>query len=261
MIKFLTLFHLFLLSNLIWAQQETDSIIITDRPDLTESSITVPYKSIQLETGLLVFVDDASNTSEFKTTLYQFPAILIRYGLFKNIELRVFNQFVKESVNNPLIPNKERSTYGIDNLQLGTKINLVKENGIWPEIAILSHVVLPLGSANFKNAKTLANIVFSLSHTVSNRFSIGYNLGWTTDGVNQNGSGTYTFAMGYGVSKKVGCYLEMYGLLKNMESLTIGFDGGFTYLISNNMQLDLSAGRGVSENNYFFSAGYSVLIR
>ena len=108
-----------------FAQQSLgDATIITDRPDLTESSRAVPYKSIQIETGFLMFVENPSVSSEFSTTLYQFPTTLVRFGLLKNAELRIFNQFVNERDNNPSTPSNDRSTYGVDNLQVGTKINL-----------------------------------------------------------------------------------------------------------------------------------------
>jgi len=244
-----------------FAQQSLeDTTIITDRPDLTESSRAVPYKSIQIETGFLMLVEKPSESSEFSTTLYQFPTTLVRFGFLKNAELRIFNQFVNERANNPSTPFNERSTYGIDNLQIGTKINLTTEKGLRPEIALLSHVVLPFGTDDFKNAKTLFNFVFSLSHTLSNKLSLGYNLGWTTDNINANGTGTYTLVFGYTISPKIGFYTEAYGLLKNLETGTLGLDGGVTYLLNNKIQLDLSVARSVSEENYFFSTGFSWLI-
>lgn len=243
-----------------FSQVATEDIIITDRPDLTESSRTVPHKSIQIETGFLMVVEQPNEPTEFKNILYQFPATLVRFGIFENVELRLFNQFVNERSNNPSLILKERSTYGIDNLQLGTKINITTEKGLRPEIALLSHIVLPLGSEQFKNDKTLFNLVFSLSHTLSNKFSLGYNLGWTSNDINLKGSGTYTLAIGYTISPKLGFYAEGYGALQNLETLTLGLDGGFAYLLKNNIQLDLSAGKSITENDYFVSAGFSLLI-
>jgi len=71
-----------------FAQQSKELEIVTDRPDLTESSRAVPHKSIQLETGVLMFVEEPLNIAEHKTTLYQLPATLVRIGLFKNIEFK-----------------------------------------------------------------------------------------------------------------------------------------------------------------------------
>lgn len=248
-----------LIANLAYSQNErSQEAIITDRPDLTESSRTVPHHSLQFEAGLLMFVNEPTSTSEFKNTLYQLPAVLARFGLFKNVELRLFNQFVNEKNSNPTL--KEKSVYGIDNLQIGTKINLLTEKGLRPEIALISHVVFPLGSEQFKNDKTLINFVFSLSHSLSEKFSLGYNLGWTSDNINANGTGLYTLAVGYSITSKLGFYAEGYGVLKNLETATLGIDGGFTYLLNSNIQLDISAGKGLTENNHFFSAGFSWLL-
>lgn len=252
-----------LLISMLRAYSQTELIheaIVTDRPDLTESSRTVPHRSIQIETGLLMFVEKSTDPSEFKTTLYQFPATLVRLGFFKNVELRLFNQFINEQSDNPSLPLEDRSVYGIDNLQIGTKINLTTQKGLRPEIAFLSHIVLPIGSSEFKNNKPLVNVVFSLSHTLSDKFSLGYNLGWTSDNTNENGTGTYTLALGYTISPKFSFYLEGYGLLKNLVTPTLGIDGGFTFLLNNKIQLDVSAGKSLTSHNYFLSTGFSLLI-
>ncbi len=127
---------------------------------LTESSRAVPHKSIQIETGVLMFVEQPTEPTEFKTTLYQFPAVLARIGLFKNVELRIFNQFINEKTHNPSLPKKQRSTYGMDNVQVGTKINLTTESGLRPEIALLSHIVLPVGNQQPEHNKPLAKRCF-----------------------------------------------------------------------------------------------------
>ncbi|MCF6359167.1 MAG: transporter [Cyclobacteriaceae bacterium] len=260
MFKYQLLSLIMLVSSLSFAQKADTITIVTDRPDLTESSRAVSHKSIQVETGIIMFVEQPTEPTAFKTTLVQFPAVLARIGLFKNVELRLFNQFIKEKTHNPSLPEKQRSTYGMDNFQIGTKINLTTEKGLWPEIALLSHLVLPVGSQQLENDKALVNFIFSLSHTLSNKFSLGYNLGWSSDNTNPNGTGIYTMALGYSISEKLGVFMECYGLLSNLETATLGFDGGFTYLLSPKMQLDVSAGKGISENNYFLSAGFSILI-
>jgi len=148
----------------------------------------------------------------------------------------------------------------MDNVQVGTKINLTTEKGLRPEIALLSHIVLPVGNQQPENNTPLVNLIFSLSHTLSNKFSLGYNLGWSSDNVHQNGIGIYTVALGYSISDNLGFFIEGYGFVNNLETATLSVDGGFTYLLSPKIQLDISAGKGISENNYFLSAGFSILI-
>ena len=62
--------------------------IITDRPDQTEASSTVPKNSFQIEMGIL-----AQTSSNKTVTNFAGPSTLIRYGISEKVELRLFNQF------------------------------------------------------------------------------------------------------------------------------------------------------------------------
>ncbi len=65
--------------------------IITDRPDQTESSSTVPKKSLQIESGMLIkFVEEG----DISLREIAIPTTLFRYGLSKVIEIRVANQYI-----------------------------------------------------------------------------------------------------------------------------------------------------------------------
>lgn len=234
-------------------------IINTDRPDLTESSRAVPARSLQIETGFLMDVINPKSADAYKTTLYSFPTPLIRWGLFKGIELRLFNTLISSNVEDPTIPVDERKSFGIGNLSIGTKIDLLKEKGIRPEMALIAHINLPTGSHEVSPDQVIFNISMSLSNTLSHKFSLGYNLGWFNGGNNDNGNGYYTLALGYGISPKFGVYIEGYGFFPNLNSATISIDGGFTYLLKPHMQFDISGGKGITFDTYFISFGFSVL--
>ena len=56
--------------------------IITDRPDFTESPVTVPVGSIQIETG-------AEYTRDNPASELSCPNALVRMGLFEKLECRI----------------------------------------------------------------------------------------------------------------------------------------------------------------------------
>ena len=72
----------------------------------------------------------------------------------------------------------------------------------------------------------------------------------------------YTIAYGYSISDKVGTFLEIYGDLPENSHFNHFWDAGFTYLIDNNFQLDISGGTGISQNiqDIYISAGISFRI-
>src|SRR4051812_11170810 len=59
--------------------------IETDRPDQTECSSVIPFKTIQVETGIVREIDRGSANTK---NLY-FPTTLIRIGTFHRAELRI----------------------------------------------------------------------------------------------------------------------------------------------------------------------------
>ena len=60
--------------------------IITDRPDQTESAVTVDPGILQIESGLLSQVE-GEGVNRFKSIVL--PTNLLRYGISNNVELRL----------------------------------------------------------------------------------------------------------------------------------------------------------------------------
>ena len=145
---------------------------------------------------------------------------------------------------------------------MGTKIFLAEENGILPEAALLASVSLPWGDDDVSSDEADPAFRFAFSHTLSDTVSLGYNLGaeWGTEGDSTLGSFVYTVALGVALSDAWGAYVELFG----EEGLSASgsahsFDGGLTYLVRENLQLDLLAGAGLSDDadDWFAGAGVS----
>jgi len=60
--------------------------LITDRPDQTESSSTVPKNSLQIETGV-IYENFSNDNTEFQNL--GLGTTLLRYGVWGNFELRL----------------------------------------------------------------------------------------------------------------------------------------------------------------------------
>ena len=139
--------------------------IITDRPDQTESSSTVPKGSFQIETGLsLEYVkSDGINYQNWYG-----PSNLFRVGLTDFIELRVVTSLV-----NLKNIGKEYSTTGISDLEVGGKVKLyTTKNGRFI-LGFLSHLVIPTGSDDLTNSKYGTINKLALSYSLSD--NIGFN--------------------------------------------------------------------------------------
>jgi hypothetical protein len=98
-----------------------------------------------------------------------------------------------------------------------------------------------------------------MQHTLSDRFVLAYNLGTEWDGETPEPTFIYTLTTGCSITEKLGSYLEIYGFLPQNQQADHRVDGGFTYLVTNNVMMDASGGIGLSPNapNYFISFGMS----
>lgn len=227
------------LNNVINAQE-----IVTDRPDQTESSTTIPFKSFQIELG---FGSENYNSEK----LLLLPTSLFRYGLSKSIELR----FAEQVAGIKIDANSE-TEYGLSDIELGLKIQVLKKEDINTEVAFISHLIIPTGSSELTNTNFGIINKLAISHSLTNYLDLGYNLGYNYLGTGY-GDLTYSLVLGISLSDKIGMYLETFGEDSDFKEITSNFDGGFTYLLKENLQLDYSMGYGINQKMNYFSLGFS----
>ena len=211
--------------------------IITDRPDQTEASIVLPKNILQIESGFSV---DQTNT--FNN--------LFRFGLSESVEIRLNTNYIfmdsKEGVN---IPSPK-----FGDIELGTKIQLFSSEKQTTTVAFLSHISIPTASKYYTNDGwgTLNRIL--ISHDLSQTLSIGYNLGY-----NKVYGAPDTFIYTLALAKSIGSwgvYAELFGENSKKESPN-SYDLGLTYLIKENIQFDVSLGKGFNNKMDYFALGVS----
>ncbi|MCK5814389.1 MAG: transporter [Flavobacteriaceae bacterium] len=219
--------------------------IITDRPDQTESSSTIPKGSLQIEMGFVA--SSYENINGFVG-----PSTLLRVGLLKGLELRIFNQYESYKLDFEFF-NEAYS--GISDLEAGFKVQLLKKEDVNTEIAFLSHIIIPTANDELSNDEVGIINKLSISHNISNKVSIGYNIGY--DYKEQIHSFTYSAALAFSLGKQLGSYIEAYGTYAEQGFYKSFLNVGFTSLISDNFQLDAAYGLGLNNDLQFFSAGFS----
>lgn len=221
--------------------------IVTDRPDQTESSVTVGKNNFQIESGLS-FLNNSNNSG----SSFFGPSALVRYGVSNGIELRFFAQHETTKI---VLEGETRKFSGINDLEIGAKFQIFKKSHVNTEIAFLSHVILPTANDNVSiNSFGTINKI-AISHTISNKVGLGYNVGF--DHVEKQSLLTYSLVIGIALSKNTGFYVESYGNLGESNNFESNFDTGFTYLVNNNFQLDVSYGVGLNNDMNYLSAGFS----
>ncbi len=241
----------------VYSQEELNSIgtIETDRPDATEASSTVPKNHLQFETGAFF---ETFEKNQIKTESFTYNTMLVRYGLSDNFELRLGWDF-REEITYLNSQKMGDIASGLSPLLLGMKVYITEEKGWIPEVSLIGHIFLPFtASTDYRPETTGIDFRFSLSHTLSEKSSLGYNIGMAWGEDSPEASYIYTLAYGYSITDTFGAYVELYGDLPEDNRANHYWDAGLTYLISNNFQLDVSFGTSITEGqDLLLSAGAS----
>lgn len=219
--------------------------IVTDRPDQTESSVTVATGNLQIESGVSI-------ANEGRVTSTFLPSTLLRYGIFEGVELRFVFQNESTEIS---LDGGNRKYQGFSDLEIGTKIQILKKENVNTEIAFLSHLIIPSAKTGITTDNFGVINKLSVSHSLSDIVGIGYNIGY--DLVEKQSALTYSVALGISFSDKVGFYVEPYGSWAEQNDFESNFDLGITYLVRPNLQLDVSYGTGINNDMNYLSAGFS----
>lgn len=221
--------------------------IATDRPDQTETPSLVPKGMFQMENGFAFErTDDNANTIAS-------PSSLLKFGVNDHFELRLIAEYITYQTD---FGDKSR----LEPMLIGLKVKLSEEKGVLPKTSFIAHLSLPfLSTEKFGDEGYAPEFRFTMQHTISDKIGLGYNLGAEWDGETTEPTFIYTLTTAFSVSEKAGVFIEVYGFSPEKDKADHRFDGGFTYLLSNNFMLDVSGGAGITENapDYFGSIGFS----
>jgi hypothetical protein len=236
---------------------DLDSPLVTDRPDFTEATTTVGRGVAQLEIGYTYAYDNDGAA----TKSHSYPEPLLRYGIFAEwLELRVGWNYVDEEIG--LTKNS-----GSEDLYLGFKIGLTPQEGILPEMAIIPQMTIPTGAAAFTGNEVLAGVNWlygwELTDFISTAGSTQFNRAIDSVSSDAYTEWAQSWTIGFTLTECFSGYTEWYAFFPHSadtESTEHYFNGGFAYLVHNDMQLDIRAGMGLNDaaTDYFIGTGVSI---
>lgn len=231
--------------------------IVTDRPDFTESTEVVPRGHFQIEGGSTwARVEDEESES--------LGEILVRIGAGERWEARIgAGSFTRSQ-------GDAGGASGFEDPSIGIKIRLSPEDNLIPpdrpSIALILLTSVPEGGEEVSDGTWIPEAKLGFAWELTPRFSAGSNLNYAyatdEDEDERFHQISASVTTGFAWTDRIGSFLEYYGFSK--ESLdgdtTHYFDTGVTFLISNDLQLDVRIGRGFNEADpdYFAGAGASL---
>lgn len=243
--------------------QENETVpgsINTDRPgEGTDSPFLVPLGNIQFENGFFFQYDQPDVGAEIQS--FNIPTGLIRYGLLPNLELRLGYGYLYQNED----PDNEfeQGIAGFDAISLGAKIFITEQKNLLPQMSLITSFTLPgTGKSQFQSNYLAPTLRLLAGHSVNDWLSIttNFDLNWNDD-LTQSILG-YAVSFDYSFSDNWGGFTEFYGYLPATGKNQHLFNAGFLYLITNDFQLDASAGVAFTENapDFFVSAGFAFRV-
>lgn len=222
--------------------------IVTDRPSQSNSSTVIPKSSFQVEAGASAIFTTSGATSASQLIA---PTTLLRYGVSNYFEFRAQTQF--ESYKAPLDLTR---TSGVADFQVGIKIRFLDNDEDQTKIAWVSHLSVPTGSRGVSSGEYSTINSLAVSHVLADNISLFYNAGYNVF-LDRYGDATYSIGASLGVTDKLNFFVESYGQYIQLKTYQASFDGGLSYLLKDNVQLDFSYGAGLNHKMNFLSLGFS----
>jgi hypothetical protein len=228
--------------------------LVTDRPDFTESTETVPQGMRQLEAGTTFGNQLAEESASLGESL-------LRIGTSAHTELRVaLNSYAYSRSGG-------QTVQGFEDVTLGTKIKLMSGGGdgsLKPALAVIVGSTIPTGGPRVTAGRFQPEVKFGLAWDLTSRVAFSSNLNYAhiTDETGTHGEYAATGSLGVGLTEHVASYAEYYTFqpVGTWLPSTHYFNGGLTFGFTDNLQLDVRSGLGlhrIAGPDYFLGLGIS----
>ena len=208
----------------------------------SSSGIDKNYFQIELES----LYSEQKEGSDFMKS-WSIPSVLLRYGLFKGVELQLNTPIIKEKLyeNDHLV----HSLHKFDDSQFGISVDLWKQYKILPEAALMARAILPtklnLGKEHIGKVVSL-----NLSNQLNEKFTFSYNIGFVNETSNTN-TGFYIANLNFDLNSKIHFFLEEFSDFNKHQNITHNLNTGFGYLFNDNFCVDLSIAKGINHHMFY----------
>ncbi|MBK8847473.1 MAG: transporter [Bacteroidetes bacterium] len=187
-------------------------------------------------------------------TNFVVPTVLWKYGVNSNFELRAITELISSNTS-------KRNQTGLNPLGVGFKAKLSEAKGWVPMTSFIGHIYIPqTATPEFATNSFASDFRFTLQHALTPKLNIGYNLGAEWDGNSSEATFIYTLTTAYSFNDFLGGYIEVFGFVPDQSKASHLVDGGLTFLLTRDMQLDISGGYKLSDNapDFYGSLGFSM---
>ena len=226
------------------------SPIVTDRPQITSSSVVAPCGSLQFENGF-------QETSNRVQRSFDLPETAVRFGIAGKTEFRLgapdyfFNDDTASGFAN-----------GFGDLSVGFKQQLGPTRGGF-DVSLIPSVSFPTGANSISSHGYDPTVQLPWSRSLTKNWTAAgmFSLMWLTEGTRRNLTGQSSVYFDRQLTPSWDAYVEYSGGFPQRGSPQHVIDFGTAYKPSPHQQLDFHCGFGLSAATPDHSIGFGYSVR
>lgn len=223
--------------------------IVTDRPQVTSSSVVVPCGSLQLENGF-------QETGNGGQRSFDLPETSVRLGIADKTELRfgLPDYFTNDDTASGFAS-------GFSDLSLGFKQQLGPTRGGF-DVSLIPSVSFPTGAKSISSGGYDPTVQLPWSRSLTKNWTAAgmFSLMWPTQGARRNLTGQSSVYFDRQLTQSGDAYVEYSGAFPQRGGPQHLIDFGMAYKLSPRQQLDFHCTFGLSAAtpDHSIGLGYSV---
>jgi hypothetical protein len=229
-----------------WGRAELTQEMETDRPDFTEGTQPIASGHFQVEGGY-------TYTSADSTDEHVLPELLGRFGLSDDAELRLgWAGYVHGDEED-----------GLANISVGFKHSLVTLDDSSTAFSWIGQLELPTGDDDVAADRVIPEIKFLWAHPLEDNLGVAGNINGAVpyeDG-DRFFEAAASLSLAYDIDAIWGSYAEYFGIYPEEGNAENYLNGGLTYAVSDDLQLDARVGFGLDNDSADLFTGVGVAFR
>lgn len=223
----------------------------TDRPDKTESPITVPAGHYQLEMDLVTYTRDRSKHE--KVEAWRIAPVNLKIGVLHNLDLQVVIETYNSQKTTDRDTGRTDRVSGFGDVALRAKYNFWGNDGGPTAFAVMPFLKLPTAADDLGNGAVEGGVILPLLFRLpadcelATQLEVDQARDSDRGGYHQEVVNAVTFSHDF--TKRLAAYVEIFSAVSNEPHAgwIATFDCGVTYRLSENIQLDTGVNVGLTE--------------
>lgn len=237
----------------IWAKEATDTplnaSINTARPSFSGPAMTLEAGHWQWEAGYQYTSNDDDGSD---TDAHTLPLLLLRLGVNNRTEINLaWAGFSDIQTSGPDLD-------GVSDLSIGANYQLTPDDAALA-LGIFANLSLPVGSDDLSSDEVDPGVGLNWSYSAAQGPSwFGTIVVNSVTGGDERATELGTsVGLAFSLSERVGSYVEYFSVHSDSADSAHSVNGGFTYLLNNDIQLDIYAGGGINKiaADFFIGSG------